>query len=272
MNFSYTSSCGKGLFPTKCPKCDCFHTCPCPHLCLGEDQPKPWIWMMDCGPSSLTLQAREHCKTILLLWSTKDITMKPYLRVLHKDKVTLALGWLLLADMPRAARTCVMLMSLRNVLPCLHWFWCTLVKFRISFNRGYVRQHNEVAKTHGRLLLCLLHMYVNGNSWEMKDQLMLSLNLKKKKKKRSWNATSVYLSWHVFSISTLPAQHTVLHQRFSRQWCYVLLRSPEILLCLDFCLPLHLSTPETSHYPQSPGLLPSRASIISIYFFGYGCF
>lgn len=185
MNFSYTSSCGKGLFPTKCPKCDCFHTCPCPHLCLGEDQPKPWIWMMDCGPSSLTLQAREHCKTILLLWSTKDITMKPYLRVLHKDKVTLALGWLLLADMPRAARTCVMLMSLRNVLPCLHWFWCTLVKFRISFNRGYVRQHNEVAKTHGRLLLCLLHMYVNGNSWEMKDQLMLSLNLKKKKKKEA---------------------------------------------------------------------------------------
>lgn len=252
----------------KMSKHDCFHACPCPQLHLGEDHPKPWVWMPDRGPSLVTLEAEEHCNTTLLLWSTKDITTKPRWRVLCKDKVTLALCWLLLADMPRAARTCVMLMHLRNVLLCPHRFWCKLVKFCISFNRGRVRHHDEVANAPGRLLLLLLRMYVNGNGWEIKDQLRLSLNLKK----NSWNATNMYLSWYVFPASTLLAQHTVLHRRFSGRWCCVLLRSPEILLCLDFCLPLHLNTPETSHHPQSPGPLPSRARINGIYFIGYSYF
>lgn len=172
MNFCYTTSRGKGLFPTKCPKHDCFHTCPCPHLHLDEDHPKPRIWMMDCGPSSLTLQAGEHCKTILLLWSTEYIMRKPCLRVLCKDEVNPALCWLLLADVPTLH--CVMLMNL--TLPCLHYFWCKLVKFCISFNKGCVRQHDEAAKTHDRFLLRRACMYVNGNSWEMKDQLRLTLD------------------------------------------------------------------------------------------------
>lgn len=160
----------------KMSKHDCFHACPCPQLHLGEDHPKPWVWMPDRGLSLVTLEAEEHCNTTLLLWSTKDITTKPRWRVLCKDKVTLALCWLLLADMPRAARTCVMLMHLRNALLCPHRFWCKLVKFCMSFNRGRVRHHDEVANAPGRLLLLLLRMYVNGNGWEIKDQLRLSLN------------------------------------------------------------------------------------------------